>query len=175
MKGMCAITGDTEFQAGHSSAFGLGIAASKVKDFIKHTNELYKDVDFTPVYWIDYIWKPQDLNSQNILEIAELDIWGQEMPQSSVVVKDIPLSENNVQILGLAKGRPTLKIECNGIEFMKFGSSEEEYEEFIQPDTNLTIVGTCSKNEWNGNIKPQILIDDFELEQECELKRKWVF
>lgn len=175
MRGLCESTGLVEYAAGHSGAFGLSLAEFNVDAFIQKTNELYKDVDFTPVYWVDYIWKPQDLDAKNILEIADLNIWGQEMPQSSVVVQDIPLSEDNVQILGLAKGRPTLKIECNGIEFMKFGSSEEEYEQFVQPNSYLTIIGTCNKNEWNGNIKPQIMIDDFELEQRCELEQRWVF
>lgn len=169
MKDICAATGDVEFAAGHQGAFGIGIAVSKIEDFIKHTNELYKDVDFTPVYLVDYIWKPKDLIPQAILEIAELDIWGQEMPQATVAIEDIPLSEDNVQILGLAKGKPTLKIDCNGIEFIRFGSSEEEYEQFIQPNMYLTVIGTCNKNEWNGNVKPQIMIDDFEL------KQKWVF
>lgn len=162
-------TGDMEFVAGHNNAAGCGIAESKIQDFIKHSNELYKDVDFTPAYMVDFIWTPSQLNPQTIIEIAELDIWGQEMPQATVAVKDIPLSENNVQILGLAKGKPTLKINCNGVDFMRFGSSEEEYERFIQPNTYLTVVGTCQKNIWNDIVTPQILIDDFELQQ------KWIF
>ena len=52
---------------------------------------------------------------------------------------------------------------------MRFGSSEEEYEQFIQPNTYLTVVGTCQKNIWNDIVTPQILIDDFELAQ------KWIF
>lgn len=169
MKDICEQTGLTEFVAGHQSAAGISVAVKDVDAFLLAADELYKDVDFTPVYWVDYIWKPKDLIPQAILEIAELDIWGQEMPQATVAVEDIPLSEDNVQILGLAKGKPTLKIDCNGIEFMRFGSSEEEYEQFIQPNMYLTIIGTCNKNEWNGNVKPQIMINDFEL------KQKWVF
>lgn len=153
----------------HDKAFGCSISEKNVDAFIQKTNELYKDVDFTPVYWVDFIWKPSDLNAATILEIAELDIWGQEMPQSTVVVEDIPLSAENVQLLGLAKGNPTLKIECNGVEFMKFKSSEDEYEQFIQPNTYLTVIGTCSKNVWQDIVKPQIMIDDFELQQ------KWIF
>lgn len=118
---------------------------------------------------MDYIWEPQDLNPQTILKIADLNIWGQEIPQATVAIKNIPLSENNVTILGLAKGKPTLKIECNGIELMKFQSSEGEYQQFIQPNTYLTVVGTCNKNIWNDIVKPQILIDDFEI------KEKWIF
>lgn len=169
MKDMCWSTGDMELAAGHQGAWGCAIAASKIDDFIKHTNELYKDVDFTPTYWVDFIWEPKDLRTDIILEIAQLDIWGQEMPQAQIVVKNIPLSEQNVQILGLAKGKPTIKVECNGIEFMLFQASEELYEQFIQSNQTLTIVGTCSVNEWNGIIKPQILIDDYEL------KQQWIF
>lgn len=169
LKEMLEKTGDMEFVAGHNNAAGCGIAESKIQDFIKHSNELYKDIDFTPAYIVDFIWKPSDIDAATILQIAELDIWGQEMPQATIAVKDIPLSEDNVQILGLAKGKPTLKIDCNGIEFMRFGSSEEEYEQFIQPNTYLTVVGTCSKNVWQDVVKPQILIDDFEL------KQKWIF
>lgn len=169
MKDMCEKTGHVIFCAGHQSAFGFGIRESEITDFIQATNELYKGVNFTPVYWVDFIWKPSNLDAATILEIAELDIWGQEMPQSQVVVKDIPLSESNVQILGLAKGHPTIKIECNGVEFMLFKASEELYEQFIQPNQYLTIVGTCSKNEWNGVVKPQILIDDYDLQE------KWIF
>lgn len=169
MKDMCEATGYTEYVAGHQSAAGISIAASDLENFTKAANELYKDVDFTPVYWVDFIWKPSDLNASTILEIAELDIWGQEMPQAQIVVENIPLSEQNVQILGLAKGKPTIKIECNGIEFMLFQASEELYEQFVQPNQYLTVVGTCSKNEWNGVIKPQILIDDYDIREE------WIF
>lgn len=169
MKDMCEATGYTEYVAGHQGAAGISIAASDLENFTKAANKLYKDVDFTPVYWVDFIWKPSDLNASTILEIAELDIWGQEMPQAQIVVENIPLSEQNVQILGLAKGKPTIKIECNGIEFMLFQASEELYEQFVQPNQYLTIVGTCSKNEWNGVIKPQILIDDYDIREE------WIF
>lgn len=169
MRTLCESTGELTLAAGHEGAWGCAIPERNVDAFIQKTNDLYKNVDFTPAYMVDFIWTPSQLNPQTIIEIAELDIWGQEMPQATVAVKDIPLSENNVQILGLAKGKPTLKISCNGIDFIKFQSSEEEYEQFIQPNTYLTVVGTCQKNVWNDIITPQILIDDYDL------KEKWIF
>ena len=169
MRQLCESTGLVEYASGHPAAFGCSLPEKNVEAFIQKTNELYKDVDFTPAYMVDFIWAPSQLNPQTIIEIAELDIWGQEMPQATVAVKDIPLSENNVQILGLAKGKPTLKISCNGVDFIKFQSSEEEYQQFIQPNACLTVVGTCQKNVWDNKVTPQILIDDFEL------KQKWIF
>ena len=70
----------------------------------------------------------------------------------------------------LTKGRPTIKIGCGKIELMLFGASEELYEKFVStPNATLTVVGSCSKNEWNGVARPQILIDDYEF------KQKWIF
>lgn len=170
MRKVCEDTGEVIFAQGHNSAFGVAIFESRVPAFVQKTNEVYKDVDFTPVYWVDYIWKPSTMVSAIVLAIAEMDIWGQEMQPASVAIEDIPLSENNVQILGLTKGRPTIKIGCGKIELMLFGASEELYEKFVStPNATLTVVGSCSKNEWNGVARPQILIDDYEF------KQKWIF
>ena len=169
MKTICQSSGAMDFAAGHEGAFGAGIAESNIPDFIDATNKLYDGIDFSPVYWVDFIWTPDNVNGDAILEIAALDIYGQGMPESQVVLKDIPLSESNVSLIGLAKGHPTIKINCNGIELIKFGSSEEEYEQFIQPNQTLTVVATCGKNEWNGKITPQLLIQDYNLEEE------WIF
>lgn len=65
---------------------------------------------------------------------------------------------------------PTLKIQLNnGVSAIKFKSNENEYEEFCEPNTTLTIVAKCAINEWNGAVTPQLLIEDFEL------KKEWVF
>ena len=64
---------------------------------------------------------------------------------------------------------PTLKIKLDDVDIIKFKSSQEEYEEFCGDNKILTLVGKCKKNEWNGNVSPQILIEDFELREE------WIF
>lgn len=167
-KDMCEKTGLTEFQAGHQGAFGLGLAASKIDAFTDATNDLYKEIDFTPVYWVDFIWQANQLNKSVILEIADLTIWGQEMPESLIAVEDIPLSEAKIDLLSPDK-HPTLKINYNDVEYIKFGYSQEEYEELLEQDGYMTIVGVPSKNEWNGKVTPQIQIADYNIEE------KWVF
>ena len=167
MKDMCEKTGLTIFQAGHNSAFGCGIAASNLEAFTKAANELYKDVDFTPTYWVDYIWQADNVNAAAVLEIADLTIWGQEMPESMVAVEDIPINENNVVLLSPDK-HPTIKITYGDIEYIKFGSSQEELESILEGNM-LTVVGTCGKNIWMDKITPQIKIEDYEVSEE------WIF
>lgn len=72
-----------------------------------------------------------------------------------------------IDLMGLAKGNPTLKITLpNGVSIIKFKSSEEEYEEFCEEDKVLTIIAKCQVNEWQGNISPQLIMDEFELRTE---------
>lgn len=154
----------------HANAFGFSIAEQHLDKFIELTNEKYKDVPQDPIYWVDFAWSPNEVDTSVILDIANFDdMWGQEIPRPYIAIKDISLSAANVQLLSRDKN-PTLKISLPcGVDIMKFKSSEEEYEQFMAPNTILTLVGTCNKNEWNGRVTPQIIIEDFELRTE------WVF
>lgn len=173
MRGLCEDTGVVDYAAGHGSAFGLSLPLENFYEFLDKTNEQYKGVDFKPVYLVDYVWNYDRVNPKYILDIAELNIYGQDIPESKVVVEDIALDNVNVQLLGEAKGHPTIKISLpSGVDIMKFKSSREEFKEWTSGEKKLTIVGTCSKNSWMGNVTPQILIDDFELE---DYEEEWVF
>ena len=169
MKDICAGTGDMLLAAGHQGAWGAAISESKLQDFIQDTNELYKDVDFTPTYWVDYIWNSRTLDGNRILDLAELDIYGQEISESLVVVKDISLNPSMITLMGLEKGHPTIKIQIGDVSLIKFSASEELYEEMCEENMVLTCVCKPNKNEWNGNVSPQLIIEDFDLREE------WIF
>ena len=51
--------------------------------------------------------------------------------------------------MGLEKGHPTLKITLpNKISFIKFGSSQEEYEKLLTDGyIEINVVGRCNSNE----------------------------
>ena len=140
-------TGLPEYVQGHANAHGLGIAESKIQEFINATNKEYENISKEPVYWVDYVWNSKDINAKTILQIAEAkDYWGQEVPEPYVAIK-IPLSSCNVQLLSPDK-HPTIKVHHpSGIDIMKFKSSQDEYEMFTQSNMTLTAVCRCAKNE----------------------------
>lgn len=75
--------------------------------------------------------------------------------------------------MGLEKGHPTLKIDLgNGVSAIKFKSSEEEWEKFCDSNKTLTFVAKCNRNEWNGNVSPQLIVEDYEL---IDQEEEWVF
>ncbi len=177
MRQICEDTGVVEYAQGHDSAFGCSIPLKNLKEFIRKTNEVYSGIDFTPVYYVDYIWKQNDLTmTKTILDISDFDIYGQNIPESQVCVNDIDLATCRVMLLSPDK-HPTLKIELpTGVELIKFGSSQEEYEEFLKPGMKVDVVGTCGKNEWQGKVTPQIQVKDYELkEYYTDEEYLWIF
>lgn len=155
-----------EYAEGHSSAFGTGFKKDMIEKFIQYSNDKLKNYDFTPTYNVDFIFTSTEIKPQTVLDIANLkSLWGKGVEESLIVVTNIPVGKNNLQLLGREKN-PTLKIQLNnGLSIMKFGSSIEEYESLLSnpQGTRLNIVGTCSVNEWQGNISPQILIKEYEV------------
>lgn len=166
---LCRSTGLPEFVAGHEGAAGVSIKESNIPAFIEATNELYKDIDFTPTYWVDYIWKKWTVEPNRILDLGYMNIYGQEIPESLIVVEDISLDESNVTLMG-AK-RNTIKIMCGNVACILFQTDEDTYQEMISGNKKITIVGTGNANEWNGNVSSQIIIKDYELSEQEE----WVF
>jgi single-stranded DNA-specific DHH superfamily exonuclease len=131
-------------------------------------NNIYKDVSTEPIYWVDYIWDNKQIDNSIVLDLAQLNIFGQGIPESLIGLKDIIIPANSVTLMSADKN-PTLKIQIGYLSLIKFKSSWEEYEMFTQPNQVLTCVIKPQKNEWNGNISPQGIIEEFEL------KTEWVF
>ena len=111
-----------------------------------------------------------DLDPDDILEIASYaELWGHGVEEPLIAIEKVSITKNNVQLMAPDRN-PTLKISMpNGTNFIKFRTSTEEYESIINGMTDytskvLTIIGRCEKNEWNGRINPQIIIEDYEIE-----------
>lgn len=178
LKGTLESTGLDIQVLGHKNAAGLVISPGVLDSLNSAMNEIYKDIDQTPTYWVDYIWNAQDLFYDRVFALGGLNIYGQNVQESLVCLENIPLSASNVTLMGLAKGHPTLKIKIGGVDIIKFHSSEEEYEEFISPGITITLVAKAALNEWNGNVTPQLLVEDFELSDkivEDDEFEEWVF
>jgi single-stranded-DNA-specific exonuclease len=169
-KDICAETGQTLFTAGHQGAFGLGIPADNVNNFISATDEALKDMPSEALYYVDYIYEGDKVNPQNILDIAEMDgFWGKDIDESLIAIKNLKVTKDMVTLMSPDK-TPTLKIVLpNKVSIIKFGSSYEEYEKFNTDGyVEVDIVGKCNKNEWNGWVNAQILMEDYEIVDSCK-------
>lgn len=159
------------YAEGHANAFGAGIADSKIDDFINYANKALKDFDFTPCYKVDFIYQSGDIKEKDILDIAGLkSVWGQGVGEALVAIEKVSVLSSSLRYMDGGK-RPALKITLpNGMSLIKFGSSKEEYESLYSElgCVNINVVGKCEINVWNGIIKPQIIIEDYEIVDRTE-------
>ena len=165
-KQICIDTGKAEFQGGHPNAFGLKIKETDIQDFIEKTDEALKDMSDEAIYYVDYIFEGQNCNPQIILDIADMgDYWGSEIDEALVAVNGLKVTKEMVEIY--RKTTNTIKITLNnGVSLMKFNADEELCEKLTDKNTGfmeMDIVGKCNANEWNGNITPQIFIEDYNI------------
>ena len=168
-------SGLSEYAEGHNQALGVSIPDENFIDFVNYSNEALKDFDFTPCYWVDYIYSsPELLPKEEILENAEMEhLCGpgcKGLDDNFIAVEGIKLNKNNCLLMSPDK-KPTLKILLpNGISAIKFGSSKEEHERLCSDlgCVTINIVGKCSKNYWNGIISPQIIIEEYSIVNEMK-------
>jgi single-stranded-DNA-specific exonuclease len=155
----------TELAEGHPNALGVAIKEEKLQRFIEYSNELLSKIDFSPKYNVDFELSYNNLDKNAILEIADgKDIWGQDVDEPYILIKNVKVNADNLFLMSPDK-KPTLKITTpNGVDLIKFGSSEKEYESLkTKGCINMNIIGRCSKNVWLGQISAQVFIEDYEI------------
>lgn len=117
------------------------------------------------IYYVDYIYDGANVRSEDILDIASLDsLWGKDMDEPFIAIRNLKVTQDMLKLMSPDKN-PTMKITLpNKISLIKFGVSEDEYNNFYSDGFLLIdIVGRCNINEWNGNIIPQIMIEDYNI------------
>lgn len=161
-----AESGLIEYAQGHASAFGVGIKNENIQKFLEYVNKELADFNFDLVYDVDAIFSADNINTMDILDIAELkSVWGQGVEEPMFAIENIKVNEANLKLMSPDKS-PTLKIILpNGISLIKFKSSQEEYDSLNSTEgcTYINIVGTCEANAWNGSLYPQMIIKDYNI------------
>ena len=168
---------DTElvmYAEGHASAFGVGIQAENLQTFIDKTNELLKDFDTTPCYFVDLEVSASQLTDNEVFAIASNnDIWGQGLEEPLIAITNIRLTADDIHYMG--ERQNTLKLTFPGrrTSMLKFNIKEEEKEKLDPGDGTITItaIGKCSLNHYMGNVTPQVMLEDFEIVRQT----KWDF
>lgn len=92
---------------------------------------------------------------------AHPEYFGNGIEEVKIVVKNIPLY--NVFVMGVDKS--SVKISCNGVDYVKFKDLDFVEEVQSNKDKTLTIYGRLNLNEWQGRKSLQIFVSDYEFEE----------
>lgn len=176
-KDICAETGVCNYTVGHQGAFGLGItwqtpgaeevAGENIYQFLDKTDEILKDMSDEPIYYVDYIWSAKEADPTAIIDVAEMaPYWGKDMDEALVAIQGIQITKEMITMMKSNTVKITLP---NGVAMIKFRMPDEEYNKLVSENgyVEINAVARCNKNEWNGNISAQLLLEDYEIVGQC--------
>lgn len=165
-KKICEEAGVGATCIGHQNAAGLMFSADRVNDFINNTNELLKNISSDIIISCDYLFDNETIDENILIDIGYLStIWGQDMPEPLIGLKDIKVYPENVMVM---KDKH-LKLMIGSVPCIKF-FAEDLINKLRTEDGCVTIdaVGKANLNVWMGQQSGQLLLDDVEIKDREE-------
>lgn len=166
-KDICAATQSCEYTIGHQGAFGLGLRKENIPAFIKSTDFQLANMPNEPVYYVDYIWDYKNVDGDAILEIADMDKYiGKDIDEPLIAIQNIEITKDMLSMMASNTMKITLP---NNISIIKFRMPDEEYSKLYSENGFVKINAVCraNKNEWNGIVSPQLLLEAYEIVGGC--------
>lgn len=156
---------------GHGQAAGFMCKASNLERFFDWFNnqdlgELAGEIPVTAVL------TPKQITNKLCKACEEYeDIWGHGVPEPTFYI-NAEIDETNVQVF--EKRTTTVKITVNGVDFLLFMATPEQVDRLAQKGKkSLSLIVTLSTNEWNGVVKPQAKIKQFEVSKVEDKGESW--
>ena len=160
-KDICAAGPGCIFAEGHQGAFGLGLEAESIKDFLEYTDKELFSMSSEPVYTLDFLVDEKDLDPDMIFAIAAMnDYWGKDLERALIGVK-CKINKSNFVVMK----SNTLKFNFNNsISAIKFSGTEDEIDKFNTDGyIEVLLICKCNINEWNGFSSAQLMVEDYEI------------
>lgn len=158
-----------DYAEGHSQAFGFSIREKNIPKLLEYANTKLSEINFNEgVYEVDFIVAGNYSRLDDLIfDLTKNDgeSFGQFNPEPKILVKDIVLNKKDIRIVGAAKN--VINFTFNNIKYVMF-KAEKIIEEIngLCNKINLTVIGTPNRNEYMGNVSPQIMISDIEIKED---------
>ena len=157
-------SGYFEYVQGHANAAGCSIFDDDLRAFHEYANEMLSDIDFNEgAYDVNFERDAKDKDLEDLIfELGSYpELWGQQNPEPLIYVHDLYILPSEIQIMGAKKD--TLKVEKNGVAFMKFHANDMIEQLNKCNEIKMNIVGKANINEWGGHETAQIFIENWEI------------
>ena len=155
---------------GHNQAAGVLVRKSNLNRLIAYLDEV--DFPLEPEIDVAGYIAPQQINNKLCKACEDnAELWGQGLREPTFYI-NAEIDETNVRVF--EKRTTTVKITVNGVDFLLFMATPEQVDELTQKGKkNLSLIVTLSTNEWNGVVKPQGKIKQFEVSKAEDKNESW--
>lgn len=153
---------------GHDAAAGITVKKSNLKRFARFLDGL--DLDVEPDIEVAAKIEPNNI-TRNLANVCVENniLWGKDVNK--------PLFHCTLaspQIYVYRNRSTTVKLVQDGIEFIKFFVSNEEASQFeLAQGKSIEVVVSLGLNDYNGQIKPQAIIERYEIIDKKENEIDW--
>lgn len=155
---------------GHEMACGFSIEEDKLDelrsrlDFRANRIKKEKPDIFIPKLNIMAELSPTEFTVDLIKEMSKLEPYGMGNPRPLFVINDIVVDSSKTKGCGTNGKHLKFVGKSNNITLDGIGFSlTERYRKIGEPET-LSVAFSLDINEWKGNVKPQMVIEDFKKE-----------
>lgn len=147
----------------HEGAFGAGIKEKQLDKFIQYVNKNLSSESFEKCYIADYVLNAQENNYDLLYALASHpEYFGNQIDEITVIIENISLG--NTMVMGTNKD--SIKISCNGIDYVRFKDTEFIDEVATSKNKTLTAKVRLNLNTWNGKTSLQCFVDDYEFKED---------
>lgn len=148
----------------HDMAHGVSIAEENIPKLIDYANKKLSEIEFNvDEVEVDYIFTNGSINYNMIFQFGDAtNLYGNGIPQPKFAF-ELKLSKSSISTIG--KNEDTIKFSLGGVDFIKFKDKnfKAELEKFSAGIVEINLVGRAQINSWNNKKRPQIIIDDYNL------------
>jgi len=157
---------------GHQAAAGMTIAAAKIPELRERLGRIARErltaEDYQPILTADLECGLEAATLGLIKELDRLAPFGAGNPAPRFVFRNLRIldqksmgKDNRHLKLQVAPWAPKGDAKPSAIDAVGFGKGE--LLEQISSTDRLELLGELSLNEWNGKVKPQIMIQDLRI------------
>ena len=157
---------------GHKQAAGFSIEADKIPA-LRERLAAYCEAnltaeDYVPIIDIDSELEPGEVTVELVDQIETLEPYG--MGNSTPVFAINPIAVQDVYLLGQQKNhcKIILQSQIGPLDAIIWHGADYHREVF--PDERVKVAFSLQKNEWQGRISPQLMVQDLALLDEQPIK-----
>ncbi|MBU9712515.1 single-stranded-DNA-specific exonuclease RecJ [Evansella tamaricis] len=152
---------------GHPMAAGLTMEIANIDKLhgklMKLAESTMKPEDWIRSLSVDLPVEVEEVTTEAILDLQQMAPFGVGNPAPKVLLENIEFS--SIKKIGAKQDHLKVSIRNRDTVLDGIGFRMGELQGEVSPLAKVSVVGQLSINEWNGNIKPQLVIEDLKVEE----------
>ncbi len=150
---------------GHQAAAGFSIKEDKIpalrERLAQYCKEHLAETDYIPLVDIDSQVAIDDIDVPLIEEIETLEPYGMANPTPVLALEEATISD--LFLMGQQKKHAKVLLEREDSTIDAIAWNRPDLHASFFPGDRVKVAFTVQKNEWNGHVSPQLMIQDMAL------------